>query len=215
MHSYATNSKDRETIPLWLAFIAVAFALMLTSTTKALHFEIPWWVDAPSVMGFYGIFYKLFDEFIWSWQFKKIRVSTIPDLQGTWVGCIHSSYNNNTYDDIYLSINQSWTNISICIATATSKSYSTMASVNTLEASDSTLKYEYMNEPIAQSVQTMSIHRGNANLTLSPDSQILEGEYFTGRGRQTYGSMKFTFISREILNRDKAISNYHSLSSKP
>ncbi|MCA2533915.1 MAG: hypothetical protein IM553_05595 [Microcystis sp. M57BS1] len=215
MHSYATNSKDREIIPLWLAAIAVAFALLLNFSIKALNLEIPWWIDAPSVMGFYGIFYKLFDEFIWSWQVKKIRFSNIPNLQGTWVGSIQSSYNNNVYDDIYLSINQSWTNISVRIATETSKSYSTMASVNTLDASDSTLKYEYMNEPMAQSLQTMFIHRGNANLKLSPDCQMLEGDYFTGRGRQTYGSMKFVFISREILNRDKAISNYHSLSSKP
>ncbi|MGD1702628.1 hypothetical protein [Dapis sp. BLCC M229] len=63
MHAYATNAKDRETIPLYIAAISVMAALLLSSVVKNLQWQVPWWLDAPSVMGFYGIFYQAFEKF--------------------------------------------------------------------------------------------------------------------------------------------------------
>lgn len=208
MHAYATDAKDRESIPLWLAAFAVAAALALSSVLKFLKWEVPWWVDAPSVMGFYGFFYYLFDNFIWSYQLGKFSFSSIPNLKGTWVGVIHSSYNDTDYDGIVLYVHQTWSSVSVQLQTMTSSSRSTMASINTLDSSESTLKYEYMNEPTARSLQTMAIHRGTANMRLSPDGLSLEGDYFTGRGRQTFGDMRFKLMSRDRITRDKALEKY-------
>lgn len=207
MHAYATDAKDRETIPLWLAAIAVAAALLLSSTLKALNWEVPFWVDAPSVMGFYGLIYQWFDKSLWFQKFGYISFSTIPNLQGTWVGVIHSSYGGGTdIPGVILYVRQTWSQINVRLVTETSSSFSIMAAVNTQDSSQPSLKYEYMNEPSALTIQTMQSHRGTANLQLSPDGIILQGDYFTGRGRQSIGTMEFQFISREYLRRDEALS---------
>ncbi|MEH2318471.1 Cap15 family CBASS effector [Nostoc sp.] len=206
MHSYATDAKDRESIPLWLAAIAVAASLFLSSSLKALSWEVPWWVDAPSVMGFYGLLYQGFDRFLWYQNIGLITFSAIPNVQGTWVGVIHSSYGGGTVvPGIILYVRQSWSQINIRIVTEKSSSYSIMAAVNTQESSEPSLKYEYMNEPSALAEETMQSHRGTANLRLSPDSNTLQGDYFSGRGRQNIGTMEFKLISRELLPRDEAL----------
>ena len=206
MHTYATDAKDRQTIPLWLAAIAVAAALLLTSTLKTLSWEVPWWVDAPSVMGFYGLIYQWFDKFLWFQKFGFISFSTIPNLQGTWVGVIHSSYEGGTdIPGVILYVRQTWSQINVRLVTERSSSFSIMAAINTQDSSEPSLKYEYMNEPSALAPQTMQSHRGTANLQLSPDGIILQGDYFSGRGRQNIGTMEFQFISREYLRRDEAL----------
>ncbi|OZH53612.1 hypothetical protein AFK68_16455 [Hydrocoleum sp. CS-953] len=201
MHAYATNAKDRETIPLYIAAISVMAALLLSSVVKNLQWQVPWWLDAPSVMGFYGIFYQAFDKFFWQLKLGDLSCSSIPNLQGTSVGKIHSSYNDSDYDGIILYVRQTWSAINIQLRATSSISNSTMAAVNTLDSSEATLKHEYVNEPSTRSLSTMSMHRGSANLRLSPDGKFLEGEYFNGRGRQTFGEMKFTLITRKYINR--------------
>lgn len=206
MHAYATNASERESTPIWLAFFAVVCALVLSSGLKITKLEVPWWVDAPSVMGFYGLIYQWFDKYLWYQKFKFISFSSIPNLQGTWVGVIHSSYGHGTdVPDVILYIRQTWTRLNVRLTTQNSSSYSIMAAVNTQESSEPCLKYEYMNEPSALSVNTMNAHRGTANLQLSPNGKELVGDYFTGRGRQNLGTMEFKLVSREYLTRVEAL----------
>lgn len=206
MHAYATNASEKESTPIWLALFAVVATLILTSVLQLTKLQIPWWLDAPSVMGFYGLIYQWFDKYLWYQKFKFISLSSIPNLQGTWVGVIHSSYGSGTsVPDVILSIRQTWTRINVRLTTENSSSYSIMAAVNTQESSEPCLKYEYMNEPSALSVNTMNAHRGTANLQLSSDGNKLVGDYFTGRGRQNLGTMKFTLVSRDYLTREEAL----------
>ena len=62
MHPYATDSSERKQVPLILAGFAIAAAWGLTRLLMVLDFQIAWWIDAPSTMLFYGIFYTLFDK---------------------------------------------------------------------------------------------------------------------------------------------------------
>lgn len=207
MHAYATDAKERETIPLWLAAAAVALTLGLNSSLKFLKLEVPWWVDAPSVMGFYGLLHQWFDQYLWTQKVGPLAFSSIPNLRGTWRGTIHSSYGGGTdVPDIILYVRQSWTGINVRLETENSGSFSIMAAVNTQESSEPSLKYEYMNEPSALSAESMQTHRGTANLKLSPDGLSLDGDYFTGRGRQSLGTMDFKLVSRDYLNRQQALS---------
>lgn len=206
MHAYATNASDRDTTPLYIGFLAVASALALGSALDYFHLTVPWWIDAPSVMGFYGIYRSLFDTNVWSRTlFRRWRFSSIPDIRGTWVGYARSSHNEGTYHPVLLYIHQTWTKISVILETTSSRSSSTMASLNTRESQEAGLKYEYLNEPRAHEVVTMNSHRGNAHLRLSPDGKRLEGDYFTGRGRQNIGSLCFIFLSHNEVNHDDAL----------
>lgn len=207
MHTYATDAKDRESIPLWLAALAVAATLFLNYLLKVLKLQVPWWVDAPSVMGFYGLFYALFDNLLWRLQFRSIHLSEIPNIRGTWVGTVKSSYGGGTeVRGVILYVRQTWSKLSVQIETETSRSYSTMAVVNTNNSSESGLKYEYINEPGTFSLQTMQTHRGTANLRLDPDGITLKGEYYTGRGRQNIGDMVFRRVSNQFLTREAALN---------
>jgi len=211
MHAYATDAKDRESTQLWLAALAVAATLLLNYVLKLLKLQIPWWVDAPSVMGFYGLLYTLFDNFLWQLQFGSVSFSEIPNVQGTWVGVIRSSYGSGTeVRGVLMYIRQTWSKISVQLETEKSRSSSTMAAVNTERFSESGLKYEYMNEPSALSVQTMQLHRGTAHLRLAPDGITLRGNYFTGRGRHNIGEMVFRLVCRKSLIRDEALQKASS-----
>lgn len=206
MHTYATDSKDRESVPLWLAALAVAATLSLNSLLKFLNLQVPWWIDAPSVMGFYGVFYALFDNFLWRLPFQVIYLSEIPNIRGTWIGVIKSSYGEGAeVSGVILYIHQTWSKISIQVETETSKSFSVMAAVNTKNSPEFGLKYEYISEPGTFSLQTMQTHRGTSNLRLTYDSTTLKGEYYTGRGRQNIGEMTFHKVSPQFLNREAAL----------
>lgn len=206
MHSYATDAKDREWVLLWIAALAVVATLFLNYLLKVLNLQVPWWIDAPSVMGFYGLFYQLFDEVVWALRLEPIRFSNIPNLRGTWVGVIRSSYQNGTETrGVIIYIRQTWSKISVELETETSRSKSTMAAVYTEDSSEPGLKYEYTNEPGARSPETMHSHRGMVNLVLSPDRKTLKGNYFTSRSRQTYGEMVFQRVSNKPLTRQEAL----------
>jgi hypothetical protein len=208
MHVYATDAKDRRDLPIWGASIAVACTLFLNWALQAWDLSVPWWVDAPSVMGFYGLFSQWFDKYLWRLKVGPLSISDIPDLNGTWVGVIHSTYDGRTeVPDVVLYIRQTWTRIGVELQTENSRSYSTMAAVNTPGSSEAGLKYEYINEPFALSLETMHLHRGNTSLKISPDGRTLEGDYFSGRGRQNVGTMTFHLVSRQVLPRAKAIQS--------
>ncbi|GIW59195.1 MAG: hypothetical protein KatS3mg087_0261 [Patescibacteria group bacterium] len=72
MHAYATNASDRDTAPLYIGFLAVASAWALGFVLSGLNLAVPWWIDVPSVMGFYGLYRSLFDRYIWSKVFSGV-----------------------------------------------------------------------------------------------------------------------------------------------
>lgn len=202
MHAYATDAKDRESVPVWLAIIAIALTLAFNSISRMFSVEVPWWLSAPSVMGFYGLLYQLFNRVLWFRTFGNISFSSIPNLQGSWMGTINSNYEGEGISDTLeaiMYIHQTWSAVNIRLETETSDSFSIMAAINTQKSAEPSMKYEYMNEPSALSIQTMQTHRGTASLKLSADGVMLKGDYFTGRGRQSLGCMEFKLLSREYL----------------
>jgi hypothetical protein len=110
-----------------------------------------------------------------------------PLLQGHFL----TSYDGHTEQKpATVEIKQTWTKICIVFKNGTSRSKSISASI-LAETSDSfVLSYEYQNEPGYHSVTTMQIHKGFTRLVLTAP-QKLEDEYYTGRGRLSYGTMDF------------------------
>ncbi len=192
MHPYATDSAERKLVPLYLAAASITAAFLLHKTLEGV---IPWWIDAPSVAGFYALFYLVFDRWLWRLPFlHSSRLLRVPNLNGRWNGSVTSSFNGHaTNHDAYLEIHQTWTELSVCLRTDRSQSRSLIGTITTQDPTTGTLGYEYFNEPKANAVANMQIHRGTArlNLTTLDDRWLLEGEYYSGRGRQSFGTLRF------------------------
>lgn len=68
-------------------------------------------------------------------------------------------------------------------------------------SSQTKLHYIYRNAPGSLSSDSMQMHLGTVSLVCFADTRVLEGNYYTGRGRQTYGTMRFEFTDRTLLHR--------------
>lgn len=191
MHSYSTDSNERMSFTFYIAIISILSAWFLPKLIVKTGLSIPWWFDAPAVMGFYGIYYKLFDNYLWK-LLARIGLIRTPNFNGTWNGYFLSSYDGHTVQkSAIIEVKQSWTKICVVFKNGTSRSKSISTSVITDNAEGHVLNYEYQNEPNYNAETTMQIHRGFTRLILSRDAKELEGEYYTGRGRLNYGTMKF------------------------
>jgi hypothetical protein len=188
MHPYATDSAERRYIPLILATISIALAWVL----GLLPWRIPWWVDAPSVVGFYGFLYAWFDRRLWRARWlRKIGLVRVPNLSGEWSGFVKSSHDNITADhDVSLAIRQTWSHLSVVLRAEQSRSCSLIAAIHIDDPDGPALVYEYRNEPSSLAVETMHVHRGITHLTFDKDDDSLSGDYYTGRDRQTHGGIR-------------------------
>ncbi len=193
MHTYATDSEERHYLPRWLALASVLLALALFELLRRLKVTPYWWVPIPSVMGIYGILYWLFDTRVWRWQaLSRLGVVRVPDLSGDWSGYVSSSFHEGeTQHPASGRIRQSWTRIFVTLDTMQSRSRSLTGTVLVDDGSD-TLAYEYLNEPRADADKRLHAHRGAARLALTAEgpTQILVGEYYSGRGRQNVGVIR-------------------------
>ena len=114
----------------------------------------------------------------------------MPDLRGTWVGTIASSYTGfEKTQPVTVTIEQTWTKMVVRLNSAESRSWSITASVLTKAPEGLVLTYLFENEPKAESVSTMLRFRGTTVL-VNTEPGLLEGHYYTGRGRGTHGSIE-------------------------
>ena len=168
-------------------------ALFLSFSLEHFQAKIPWWIDAPSVIGFYAIFYAAFNKYLWRTRpFQRSGIVKTPDLRGVWSGTIDSSYDSyETQSAATLNIYQTWSGIRFTLETPLSKSFSINAMIVTENISAIEIYYEYRNEPRTEATNTMHIHYGTTRLSLSSDLRKLDGEYYTGRDRRNIGNLRF------------------------
>jgi len=188
MHGYSTDSSERRVVPLLLAALAIVCAWAFSKLMAVLHFSLPWWLDAPSSLAFYGALYALFDKHLWRNRIvRKLGLSRIPNLTGRWRGFLVSSYDGHVKrHDVLLQIFQSWTQISVYLTTITSISRSSVAEIQVSDPEGVSLFYQYENQPLSYAMESMHMHYGTAMLRLS-EGNCLAGDYYAGRDRRTYG----------------------------
>lgn len=197
MHPYATDSNERRSVPIYIALLSIIVAFLLGMFLESTSLTIPWWFDSPAIIGFYSIIFYFFEKSLWKYKiFRWIGIVKLPNLNGTWKGTVISSYDEHLKKhETTFTIRQNWHRISIVGQFERSKSYSLTASIIVDYQPETTLSYEYRNEPISSAVETMEIHRGFISLTLNPNGQELSGTYYSGRGRQNIGELKLERVS--------------------
>ena len=188
MHGYSTDSSERRVVPLLLASLAIALAWVSSRILAVTRLSVPWWLDAPSSLAFYGTLYALFDKYLWRHGLvSKLGLVKIPNLAGRWHGYLISSFDGHTKrHDLMINIFQSWTQIVIFLTTATSMSRSSAAMIQVEDPEGVALVYQYQNQPLADAMRTMHMHYGTAMLRVSDDG-CLVGDYYAGRDRRTFG----------------------------
>ena len=191
MHDYATDSRQRVFV---VRILFMASALVSGVTAMLIPSDlIPmrWLIPIPSIPLVFGVSYWAFDNWLWRWQFlRTMRLINVPDLRGEWTGTIASShYEFENCQTVIVIIEQTWTRMAVRLNAAHSRSWSVTASVLTNAPEGQVLTYLFDNEPEAEAVSTMQRFRGTTVLVSSGPGR-LEGHYYTGRGRETYGSLK-------------------------
>jgi hypothetical protein len=194
MHSYQIDDNLRTRIFIVSAILSVVAARLLYLIILQLPFSLPWWIETPSVLGFFGIFVWLFDNYLWKIGIvHQTKWFFIPNLNSAWVVEIKSSHKGfEETVEARAIIRQTASKICIALETTLSHSRSIYAALMRTERLNTfELTYLYVNEPKADSIATMNIHQGTACLRISDDCKVLEGEYYSGRGRQTFGRIIF------------------------
>src|SRR5258708_23486697 len=190
MHGYSTDSDERRVVPLFLALVAISLAWLSSKFFSVIHLSIPWWVDAPSLMGFYGVLYTLFDRHLWRKGFVcKLGLVKIPNLAGCWRGYLISSFDGHAKrHNLMINIFQTWTQLAVFLATTTSISRSCAAVIQVGDPEGVALIYQYQNQPLVGAANTMHMHFGTAMLGVY-EGGCLVGDYYAGRDRRSFGAI--------------------------
>lgn len=154
----------------------------------------PWilFIDSVGVLGMYTIIFRLFDNSIWQLFSSGIfQIVDVPNLNGTWVGELRSSYddNKNPYE-VRVEIIQTFSNIKVFAYFKQSWSYSIIASFHPEADKRQVLHYIYRNEPRNNAKPTMQGHYGAAKHEFIKDKESMECSYYNEppRDRGWYGS---------------------------
>ncbi len=163
--------------------------------TGHFHIVLPWWIELPSVIAFYGIGYELVDRSLWKGQLlHRVGVLNLPNLSGTWEGYVTSTFDSHADKHAAtIEVRQTWTRIVVTLRTDHSESHSLAAALLVDRSFGPLLSYEYLNEPRPNALAAMQAHRGTARLRLQSARgvEVLDGEYYAGRGRENQGIMYF------------------------
>lgn len=189
LHSYSCDTKDRYAVHVYLILISIGLAFIIQFVLKELNREIPWWLGVPGIFSIYGSIYYVYANFLWKCSFIRVIFSIkTPIVAGIYSGDLKSSHDDfGSNKKIEIEIWQSWSKILISLKTESSHSFSHTCSIAVEDHPIPTISYLYLNEPGAGSVKSMEIHYGMCMLDFKDHK--LNGDFFTGRGRQTHGTI--------------------------
>lgn len=201
-HEYALlKGFNRANIGRWLQLTAasvsaaiVFFVLSIVDIAKKFGINVNLPPTVLSLIGagsVYALLYWLFSRHIW-------KISTVgrwlkvPNLAGTWscTGLTQQIEPHIVWTGS-VRIVQSWDKLRIHLKTDHSTSDSIAAALLFDEATGYRLMYHYQNRPRIGETN-LSAHHGFAELIFTEDAKSATGEYFNGRGRNTWGTLLLT-----------------------
>ncbi len=192
-YPYSSDSNERQHFIVHAALLSVLiiYLLHLAKGSLAPTIAIPWFVELPTFAGLTWGIYNWAAHYAWRYKWFRVLFGVrMPDLNGIWAGHLISTFDTSKQIKCALKIEQTWDSIGLIFETGQSRSCNGITGVAVKSPGGARLVYEYTNVPNAISAnEGMHHHEGTQWLTLSEDRDglKLEGEYYTGRDRKTYG----------------------------
>lgn len=196
----------RKEIALWaqvLTFLVIWVVILLISRVEL---KVNWEAlkKIPDAIAAYSILLLIFARWAWRWAIFRGWLVPLPDLEGTWIGSLVSTWRDPETEQprqpipIVLVIKQSFSSVSCVQYTEESTSFSNTAQISKDENSGVlTLSYNYTNRPRATVRDRSQIHDGAAILRIAEKPRLaLEGEYWTSR--KTTGDVRLTRRSNKL-----------------
>ncbi|MFC6785394.1 hypothetical protein ACFQFH_05550 [Halobaculum halobium] len=200
MHTYSTDNDKRVKVAAGLGILSYLVTSNLDFLIRLFQPFTPFGLD-PTVVSTGMVLSAvliIFERRAWSvGVLRSLGVVAVPDLSGHWEGTLtpiesatagDEEYKSGDEVEIELKIRQTWRRIVIQLETEDSISESLGASFVT-DKIDPKIHYYYENTPKPGTSQTMSPHRGSAELTVINQGE-LRGRYYTGPDRQSYGEIR-------------------------
>lgn len=194
MHNISNDLDNQSRITLYAIVLSIfTFFCVLVPfygiLKSAYNVSIPIWIETPSILGLYRLYVIAFEKYFWKYQFiETIGLPKIPDLNGKWDTKIHTSFDDSV-KNAEAEIAHNYSSFSMILKTKESKSSTTSAIFNLKNPINRTLSYSYLSRPVTTTNDTMNMHEGTAILEILEDTKKLEGYYYSGRGRATYGKI--------------------------
>jgi hypothetical protein len=203
-HDYAiVGGLNRAKVGRYLSVIAAAVSagivfILLAAVNLVQWLGLPANLT-PSVLSLvgagavFGVLYWIFNYYAWRWPLLNSAVK-VPNLSGEWkcAGKTFQSDGKIQYEwEASVIIFQQWDKIRVRLKTKQSGSDSIAAALVCDDSDGYRLLYNYRNDPKIGEVELKS-HLGFCDLNFAKDLKSAEGEYFNGRGRNTFGIMHLT-----------------------
>lgn len=200
MHGYIINAKRRHSAIFWLAVISVLVGLGLTYWIDLILSKLETMKGTQIIVLLYSAIFGvgsgaiftllnyLFDNFFW-----KIRIFGNIDLSGKYQCEGVSKDKSQKEKDRFagtITINQTWTKISVNLKTDKSHSDSFMAKISQNGVGDLRLDYCYTNNTNQTNKDMVSRHTGTATIIFSSE---IKGKYYNQPDdRMRYGELVLT-----------------------
>jgi hypothetical protein len=201
-HEYAlVGGLNRAKVGRYLSLIAAAVSASIVFVLlAAVNLAQRWGLPAnltPSILSLvgagavFGALYWLFNGYAWKWPVLN-RAIKVPNLSGTWectgTTCALNDAPAQQWKGV-VNIYQRWDKIRLRLKTEQSTSDSIAAALVCDDEDGYRLLYNYRNEPRIDAIE-LTAHIGFCDLKFAPDLDSADGEYFNGRGRATFGTLR-------------------------
>jgi hypothetical protein len=156
-------------------------------------------IEAPTTVGILLGLFWLVDK--WLWRIKWFAFLPVPtDINGRYEGHIVSSHSSDETYKVGLEVEQSLTDIKVCLYTKNSTSCSATATVGKNDYGNWVVSYIYQNKTsTVNHDEDMKDHLGVGTVEILDKGKKLKGVYFNNpRDRGRHGSIEVTRITRKL-----------------
>ena len=147
-------------------------------------------ISCISILVLFAFCYWIYAKWLWK-RPCFVKLHGVPNLNGSWVGAIESSYKKGEKYKMSAEIKQNWNKIQICCYFDESSSASQSSSICINDDKGAVLRFSYQN---TSQNMSLAVREYTGFNELKYKDNTLSGFYFTNRGKGTHGSIFMTRV---------------------